>query len=206
MDDITRRRLFEPFFSTKDGSGLGLATTYGIVKQSGGYIWVASEPGSGTTVETYFPRVEGEPVPAPAVPRRRPVADRVGGDETILLVEDDPVVRRLTKRALERHGYTVLVAESGHRALELFAEAGSTIDLLMTDVVMPRLSGPALAEQLTQVRSDLRVLYLSGYPTESVMRHGLLDPARNFLEKPFSREALLRKVRQVLSAATEQPS
>jgi CheY-like chemotaxis protein len=201
MDDATQAHLFEPFFTTKEvgkGTGLGLATVYGIVKQSGGYIWVYSEPGRGTTVKVYLPRVPATTeAPAPAPP---PKAVR-GGHETVLLVEDAAPVRTLARRSLEACGYRVLDAADGPSALELSARHASGIDLLVTDVVMPGMSGRELAERLAPERPEMRVLYTSGYTDDAMVRQGVLNAGVAFLQKPFVPDMLARKVREVLDGS-----
>ncbi|MEX2182993.1 MAG: ATP-binding protein [Chloroflexota bacterium] len=199
MDGATMARLFEPFFTTKGpgrGTGLGLATTYGIVKQSGGNIWVYSEPGMGTTFKTYLPRVEADGSAAGKVDRGTSQTP-IGGTETILLVEDDAEVRALAETILARYGYTVLAAPGGQTAVDLAATVDS-IELLITDVMMPGLRGPELAERLVALRPGLRVLYISGYAVEAVGNHDLLERDANYLEKPFTPEALARIVRRIL--------
>jgi two-component system, cell cycle sensor histidine kinase and response regulator CckA len=202
MDDATQAHLFEPFFTTKEvgkGTGLGLATVYGIVKQSGGYIWVYSEPGRGTTVKVYLPRVRGatEPAAPPPHPAAPPREVR-GGHETVLLVEDAAPVRALARRSLEACGYRVLDASDGPTALELSARHGEAIDLLVTDVVMPGMSGRELAERLAPGRPSMKVLYTSGYTDDAMVRQGVLNAGVAFLQKPFVPDSLARKVREVL--------
>jgi len=200
MDEVTQAHLFEPFFTTKEvgkGTGLGLATVYGIVKQSGGYIWVYSEPARGTTVKVYLPRVAGvteAPTPAPE-PKRVP-----GGHETVLLVEDATPVRTLARRSLEARGYRVLDAADGRAALEISARHDGDIDLLLTDVVMPGMSGRELAERLAPLRPGMKVLYTSGYTDDAMVRQGVLTAGVAFLPKPFVPDTLARKVRDVLDA------
>ena len=201
MNATTRARVFEPFFTTKErgrGTGLGLATVYGIVKQSGGYIWVASEPGHGATFRTYLPRVNG-PI-APARPdRNTPVPPRpVQGTETILVVEDEEPVRALTRRILAGKGYNVITAGSGAEAIALVATHKDAIHILISDVIMPGMGGRQLAERLRAGRPKLKVLFVSGYTDDDVIQQGILDPGMPFLAKPFTPESLLRKIRDVL--------
>jgi two-component system, cell cycle sensor histidine kinase and response regulator CckA len=197
MSPATKARIFEPFFTTKEkgkGTGLGLSTVYGIVKQSGGYVWVYSEPGSGSTFKVYLPRVDA-PAQAPSTPRE---AKTLAGTETILLAEDDEILRRLTKGLLEKSGYRVLEAEHATSALAAARAHQGTIHLLLADVVMPGASGRDLARQLAEFRPDTKVLYVSGYTDEAIVHHGMLEPGLNFLPKPFTPAALARKVREVL--------
>ncbi len=200
MDEATQAHLFEPFFTTKEvgkGTGLGLATVYGIVKQSGGYIWVYSEPGRGTTVKVYLPRVPGAaepPLPAPEPPALR------GGHETVLLVEDAAPVRTLARRSLEACGYKVIDAADGPSALELSARHTGEIAVLVTDVVMPGMSGRELAERLAPTRPAMKVLYTSGYTDDAMVRQGVLNAGVAFLQKPFVPDSLARKVREVLDS------
>ena len=199
MDSATRQNIFEPFFTTKQqgkGTGLGLATVYGMVKQSGGDIWVYSEPGQGTTFKLYFPLVE-EPVSGAI--GEDPGISRQLSSETVLLVEDEAQVRDLTAKMLKQLGYPVLTAENGDAAIEVSKAFTREIALLVTDVVMPNMSGRQVADALVASRPGLRVLFLSGYTEHAVVNHGVLDSNVNFLAKPFSREALGRKVREVLS-------
>ncbi len=200
MDEATRSHLFEPFFTTKEhgrGTGLGLATVYGIVRQSAGHIIVQSEPGFGSTFKVYFPRVEA-PSEVVVDPQPQPAS---GGNETVLVVEDDMSVRALTTEILRRHGYTVLVASDTAEALMVIGNHPDPIELLVTDVIMPGLSGPELAEQLTRMRPGMRVLYVSGYADETIVHHGILEPGVAFLAKPFTPDAFARKVREVLATA-----
>jgi two-component system cell cycle sensor histidine kinase/response regulator CckA len=198
MDATVKARIFEPFFTTKEpgkGTGLGLATVFGIVKQSGGSIGVESEPGQGTTFTVYLPRVDAE-VDRMATATAAPTLAR--GSETILLVEDEDEVRALARETLEGHGYTVIQAAAPAEALRLAGLHAGPMHLLVTDVVMPQLSGRGLADQLTPDRSDLRVLYMSGYTDDAMVRHGVLEEGTAFLPKPFTPHALLSKVREVL--------
>jgi PAS domain S-box-containing protein len=200
MDAETQAHMFEPFFTTKElgkGTGLGLATVYGVVKQSGGYIWVDSEPGKGSTFKIYLPRVD-EPVQLSSPSHLE--TEFIRGSETILLVEDEASVRTLTRTFLEDGGFTVLEADSGRQALEISQGYGSPIHLLLTDVVMPGMNGPTLAEQLGITRPEISVLYMSGYT--GFPRRGIRNSEANLLVKPFTRDALLHKVHNVLAMGT----
>jgi PAS domain S-box-containing protein len=197
MDAATQARIFEPFFTTKEkgkGTGLGLSMVYGIVKQSGGYIDVSSEPGRGTTFKIYLPKVDA-PI---AVTERTELSASLRGTETILLVEDEASLRALTVHMLESCGYTVLEANSGEEALKVSQQREGEIHLLLTDVVMPGISGRVLAEQLAKQRSQMRIVYTSGYTGQTVGALGVLDEGSHFLPKPFTKEALARKVREAL--------
>jgi CheY-like chemotaxis protein len=199
MDEATCSRIFEPFFTTKEvgrGTGLGLATVYGIVEQSGGYICVDSAPGRGSSFEVYLPRVDEEiepgqtPPPPPAV--RTPA--------TILLVEDEVSLRDIARELLEASGYSVITAANGAEALAVAAErVAGPIDLLLTDVVMPGMSGPALARRIRALWPDVNVLYMSGYSHEAVEKQGLLEPGTRLLAKPFSLSTLVRGVEETLA-------
>jgi two-component system cell cycle sensor histidine kinase/response regulator CckA len=194
-------RVFEPFFTTKEqgkGTGLGLSTVYGIVKQSGGYVWVDSELGLGTTFRIYLPRVEGR-IAERSVERKGPEKS-MQGTETILLVEDELAVRVLCRRVLDRMGYRVVDASSGVEALNLVENGSLRPELLLTDVVMPGISGRELADRLHKIQPDAKVLYMSGYTDEAIVHHGVLEPGVAFIEKPFTPELLLRRVRETLDA------
>jgi two-component system cell cycle sensor histidine kinase/response regulator CckA len=197
MDAETKRHIFEPFFTTKEqgkGTGLGLATVYGTVKQSGGDIWVYSEPGRGTTFKIYFPRIAE--AASPDLRSARPPARQ--GAETILVVEDEKGVRDLMAEMLRQQGYTVLAAADPQEAIEISQQYPGEIHMLATDVVMPKMSGHQLAEQLLPARPGIKVLYLSGYTENAIVHHGVLEPGVEFLAKPFSQQALAQKIREVL--------
>jgi PAS domain S-box-containing protein len=201
MSRDTREHAFDPFFTTKEagkGTGLGLATVYGIVKQSGGYVWIYSEPGHGTALKLYFPEVSaaaafggmGEHAVVGKTAKR--------GSETILLVEDEEAVRGLACRILEKQGYRVIPAQHGRDAMEIATKEEGRIDLVLTDVVMPGMNGRGLVERLTGIRPTIKSLYMSGYTDDDIIRRGFIEPSKSFLQKPFTSEALLQTVRKVL--------
>jgi two-component system cell cycle sensor histidine kinase/response regulator CckA len=199
MDAQTKARIFDPFFTTKEvgqGTGLGLSSVYGIVKQSDGHIWVYSEPGLGTTFKVYLPRMEAdsEPLHVEAAPGELP-----RGWETVLVVEDEEAVRTLIIQALKKSGYTVLAAPQGEEALAVCAGHPGPVHLLLADVILPKINGPELAAQLKTTYPELQVLFMSGYSDNTVFHHGVLDAEVNFLQKPFSVESLIRKVHEVLT-------
>jgi CheY-like chemotaxis protein len=198
MSKEVRENIFEPFFTTKEvgkGTGLGLSTVYGIVKQNDGFIYVASEPGKGTTFKIYLPRFEAETAQAPSgeITVKRPT-----GTETILLVEDDEAILDLGKMILENVGYTVLAAHTPVYAFHLVKEHPGDIHLLITDVVMPEMNGRELAEQLSAIRPNLKCLYMSGYTADAIAHRGILDEGVNFIQKPFRSDDLAAKVRHML--------
>ncbi|MBI1864481.1 MAG: response regulator [Nitrospirae bacterium] len=197
MDEETARRVFEPFFTTKEvgkGTGLGLSTVYGIVKQSGGYIWVYSEPGRGTTFKIYLPPSEEAAAPAEPAPSAAPAS----GTETILVVEDEDGIRELVSKVLGLGGYTVLGAAGGKEAAAAVERHEGPIHLMLTDMVMPGMSGPELADRLKTKHPAMKVLYMSGYADDAVIRHGELAPGTPFLQKPFTPTSLTQKIREVL--------
>jgi two-component system cell cycle sensor histidine kinase/response regulator CckA len=200
MDEKTPARIFEPFFTTKElgkGTGLGLATVYGIVKPSGGYIWVYSEPGRGSTFKIHLPRVDA-PVASPCPGLELPAA-LSRGTETILWVEDEPAVRALVQEMLQSRGYTLLVARHGEEALRLAEEHQGRINLLLTDVVMPGMTGPDLFQRLEQTHPAMKVLFVSGYASTARLHHDVLSPQYPFLQKPFTPQSLAHKIREVLA-------
>jgi CheY-like chemotaxis protein len=204
MDPATLSRIFEPFFTTKEqgkGTGLGLATVYGIVKQSGGHVFVESEVGQGTTFKIYLPAVGEAALPLAAAPAGEP---RVG-TETVLLVDDDEMVRRFAERVLREHGYTVHAAAGAEEALAACARIGPSIRLLLTDVVMPRVNGTELAARVRALFPGIRVVFMSGYSAEGVIDRALLSATTSFLQKPLTVEGLTRRVRDALDAPAPKP-
>lgn len=198
MDAETQKRIFEPFFTTKEkgkGTGLGLAMVYGIVSQSEGHVWVYSELNVGTVFKIYFPRGgdAGDTFPIPSPPSRA-----ARGSETILLVEDEEALRKLVRGVLENKGYKVIAPDDIKEVLGLLQDHQGPIHLLLTDVVMPIMSGRELAERITSLHKETRVIYMSGYTNDAIVQHGVLDPGLNFVQKPFSPDAIARKVREVL--------
>jgi two-component system cell cycle sensor histidine kinase/response regulator CckA len=197
MDKKTQARIFDPFFTTKEmgrGTGLGLSTVYGIVKQNHGHIWVYSEPGQGTTFKVYFPMSSEEA----ALERKKRKEAPTKGAETVLVVEDDKMVRGLIENSLQRHGYTVLKATNGEEARELARTHEGPIHLMLSDVVMPGMTARELVEGVEALRPGIRVIYMSGYTDDAISSHGILPEEMNFMQKPISPEGLCRKVREVL--------
>jgi len=198
MDAVTLLSIFEPFFTTKKpdkGTGLGLATVYGIVKQNNGFINVYSEPGQGTTFNIYLPRYAAKTEP---LPKEVPVQTTVRGHETILLVEDEPAILKMTTIMLERHGYTVLKASTPGEAIRLAREHIGRIDLLLTDVIMPKMNGRDLAENLVSIHPDIKRLFMSGYTANVITKHGVLNEGEHFIQKPFTMNDLGMKLHEVL--------
>ena len=203
MDDHTRSHIFEPFFTTKvkgKGTGMGLSTVYGIVKQSGGYVWVYSEPNQGSTFKIYLPRIDD---PIETQDAANLAEELSAGVETVLLVEDEEAVRSLVCKVLRASGYTVLESLNPADALRIAREHPDPIHLLLTDVVMPQMSGREVANQVIVLRPSTKVLFISGYTDDAIVHHGVLDPKTAFLHKPFSPDALARKVREVLDNSSQ---
>ncbi len=199
MDQETASHIFEPFFTTKEegkGTGLGLATVYGIVKQSSGYIWVESDPGKGSCFRIYVPPAVGSGSSAHAKPHQ----SASGGRETVLVVEDDPMVRGITIQILRYKGYEVLEAEGPEEVQKLSDDYPGRIHLLITDVMMPQMNGQEMAEMLTKARREMRVLFVSGYTDEAISKFGVLREGLHFLRKPYTPATLLSKVREILDA------
>jgi two-component system, cell cycle sensor histidine kinase and response regulator CckA len=206
MDSQTQERIFEPFFTTKpvgQGTGLGLSTVYGIVKQSGGYVWVYSEPGEGSVFKVYLPAAEAS-VSGQLQPE--PLQMPVEGSETILIIEDEDVVRNLACRGLRDQGYVVIEARNGVEALDYIKDHPETVDLVISDVVMPEMGGRELAQKLMQSEPDLPVLFMSGYTGDDVVHRGLLDPGAPFQQKPFTPIGLAAKVRSMLDQQARSSS
>jgi two-component system, cell cycle sensor histidine kinase and response regulator CckA len=200
MSPETMRHIFEPFYTTKPtgkGTGLGLATVYGIIKQSGGYVWVYSEPGQGTTFKVYLPMEQQGSIARPAA--SLPPVRATG--EQILVVEDEPAVRYMTSRALREHGYSVIEAKDGNEALALVEQSNGRLDLIITDVIIPGLDGTELARQAARIKPGLPILFMSGYTDDDIVRRGLLEAGKPFLQKPFAPEALVRRVAELLERA-----
>lgn len=198
IDEERQQYIFEPFFTTKEigkGTGLGLATVYGVIKQSGGHIWLYSELGQGSTFKIYLPRIDTENI---AQEDTTLSSDIYLGNETILLVEDEKMVRNLSRQVLQACGYRVIEASNGAEALKLCERTKINFELLMTDVVMPEMGGRELSEKLLEMYPHIKVLFVSGYTDDAIVRHGVINEGANFLQKPFTFDALARKVRQLL--------
>ena len=206
MDAEMQKRIFEPFFTTKEqghGTGLGLSTAYGIVKQSGGNIWVYSEPETGTSFKVYFPYSEQFVAETAKAAEYETAAQQAA---TILLVEDDPSIREVAEEILAMQGFRVLTAKSSHEALELFKKYEEEIDLLLTDVVMPGIGGAELVKRCLGEDRQMPVIYMSGYTDEAVVRHGILEKDVEFIQKPFSPSDLVQKIHRVLKKDRKQSS
>lgn len=202
MTSEVRERIFDPFFTTKEkgkGTGLGLSTVYGTVKQSGGSIWVYSEPGQGATFKIYLPRVE-EPLTKES---EKEILGRFGKGGTILVVEDAEEVRKAVLEVLRKQGYRVLEAANEEDALLICQQCKDTIHLMVTDVVMPRISGPELAKRLVVFHPEMKVLYMSGYTDNAIVHHGVLEKGINYIQKPFTVEGLARKIEEILAKDTK---
>jgi len=198
MDSQTQAKAFDPFFTTKvigKGTGLGLSTVYGIVKQNNGFINLYSEPGEGTTFRIYLPVVEVQEI---TPKHEKSLEAMTGGTGTVLVVEDDPAILELSRAILEQLGYTVLTAGKPEEAIETVQNCADTIDLLITDVVMPQMNGRELARRIESIIPGLRCLYMSGYTANVIAQHGVLDPGINFLQKPFSLQEIAAKVNEVI--------
>jgi CheY-like chemotaxis protein len=201
MDEGTMARIFEPFFTTKEkGTGLGLSTAYGIVKQSGGSIDVYSEPGIGTTIKIYIPRVTEEAV-AIARPGVIPF-EKLRGSETILVVEDEEIVRKLIRQTLVQYGYDVLDAGCGDDAIDACSRRKAAIHLMLTDVVLPDMTGVDLSRRLAAILPEMKVIFMSGYTNIGVLQEGILESDVAFIQKPFTSETLARRIREVLDSKT----
>jgi len=206
MEPSVKEKIFEPFFTTKDetrGTGLGLSTVYGLVKQSNGCVYVHSEPGRGSAFQLFFPTMETE---SPVLEKKPERSGRVAGEGTILVVEDEESVRRLILSTLKQAGYETLSAGNGTDALEVAARHEGRIHLVLSDVVMPHMSGRALTERLRQFCPDFKVLYMSGYNEETIQNCGIAGPDGNVLQKPFTPDALVRKIREILEEDKVSPS
>ncbi|MCK5033348.1 MAG: response regulator, partial [Calditrichia bacterium] len=204
MDKATQAKIFDPFFTTKElgkGTGLGLSTVYGIVKQNKGYIWVYSEPGQGTTFKIYFPCVDKT---VQVEKRVHFSAKSLEGSEVILIVDDDPGIRELSRDTLSSYGYNILEAENGEEALAICNEHKAPIHLIITDVVMPKMGGRELEKNISRLYPEIKVLFVSGYTDNAMLQHGVLEEGVAFLEKPFRPVALAQKAREVLDSSQNQ--